>query len=248
MKAVHDANAPGVPGHVAIIMDGNGRWATRRHLPRVAGHKHGVGAVRRAIEHCVRRGVGYLTLYAFSSENWQRPADEVSTLMRLFVATLEREVDDLVANGVRLRIVGDLAAFEPRLQALIHRAHEMTSGNERLQLTVCAGYGGRWDIVSAVRKLLIGQPALAANPQRIDEAALAAQLAISFAPDPDLLIRTGGDQRISNFLLWQLAYAELYFTEALWPDFDEEALDHALAWFASRERRFGRVKPCPAAA
>lgn len=228
-------------------MDGNGRWATRRHLPRVSGHSQGVGAVRRAVEHCVRRGVAYLTLYAFSSENWQRPAEEVSTLMRLFINALEREVDQLYANGVRLRVVGDLHAFEPRLQDLIAQAHDRTAGNDRLQLTICAGYGGRWDIEQAVRAMLAADPSLCADPSRIDTAAMARHLALSFAPDPDLLIRTGGDQRISNFLLWQLAYAELYFTEVLWPDFDEAALDRAFAWFGSRERRFGRIQQGTAA-
>jgi undecaprenyl diphosphate synthase len=239
---VDNTSAPAHPNHVAIIMDGNGRWATRRHLPRVSGHSQGVGAVRRAVEHCARRGVSYLTLYAFSSENWQRPAEEVSTLMRLFISALEREVDQLCANGVRLRVVGDLHAFEPRLQDLIAQAHDRTASNDRLQLTVCAAYGGRWDIGQAVRAMLAADPSLCTEPSRIDAAALARHLALSFAPDPDLLIRTGGDQRISNFLLWQLAYAELYFTEVLWPDFDEAALDRAFAWFGSRERRFGRIK------
>ncbi len=229
-------------------MDGNGRWATRRHLPRVKGHAQGVGAVRRAVEHSVRRGVAYLTLYAFSSENWHRPADEVSTLMRLFVAALEREVDQLADNGVRLRVAGQLDAFEPRLQQLIAQAHERTAGNDRLHLTVCAGYGGRWDVVQAVRRMLAEDPALCREPQRIDEERIARHLTLAFAPDPDLLIRTGGDQRTSNFLLWQAAYAELYFTDVLWPDFDEAAYDEALLWYASRERRFGRVKHGAAAA
>lgn len=243
-----DTHSAPPPRHVAVIMDGNGRWATRRHLPRVKGHAAGVGAVRRAVEHSVRRGVSFLTLYAFSSENWQRPADEVSTLMRLFVAALEREVDQLVDNGVRLRVVGELGAFEPRLQQLIAQAHERTAGNDRLQLTVCAGYGGRWDVAQAVRRMLAEDPRLCEHPQRIDEALIARHLALGFAPDPDLLIRTGGDQRISNFLLWQAAYAELYFTEVLWPDFDATAYDQALRWYASRERRFGRIQQATVAA
>ena len=222
-------------------MDGNGRWATARHLPRVAGHSRGVDAVRHAIEACGRRGVEYLTLFAFSSENWKRPQDEVSTLMRLFVNALEKEVGKLNENGVRLRVVGDLTAFDAELRALIAEAQARTAANDRLHLTVCASYGGRWDITQAVRALLCAQPELAAQPQRIDERLLAAHLALAFAPEPDLLIRTGGERRISNFLLWQLAYAELYFSELLWPDFDATALDAALAWFATRERRFGRT-------
>jgi undecaprenyl diphosphate synthase len=226
---------------VAIIMDGNGRWATARHLPRVAGHARGVDAVRHAIEACGRRGVEYLTLFAFSSENWKRPQDEVSTLMRLFVNALEKEVDKLHENGVRLRVVGDMNAFDAGLQALIADAQRRTAANDRLHLTVCASYGGRWDITQAVRALLRAQPELAAQPERIDERLLASNLALAFAPEPDLLIRTGGERRVSNFLLWQLAYSELYFSELLWPDFDATALDAALAWYATRERRFGRT-------
>jgi undecaprenyl diphosphate synthase len=233
--------APAVPQHVAIVMDGNGRWATLRHLPRVAGHNRGVEAVRKTVETAGQRGVRYLTLFAFSSENWQRPTEEVSTLMRLFIAALEREVAALVQNGVRLRIVGDLHAFEPRLRRLIDLAHERTAANDRLHLTVCAGYGGRWDIVQAARALA-GRPA-----EDITEAALAQHLALSFAPDCDLLIRTGGERRISNFLLWQAAYAELFFSDVLWPDFDVAALDAALTWYATRERRFGRVRARAAA-
>jgi undecaprenyl diphosphate synthase len=232
-----------VPRHVAIIMDGNGRWATARHLPRVAGHNRGVDAVRRVMEGCGRRGVEYLTLFAFSSENWRRPADEVSTLMRLFMTALEREVGKLNDNGVRLRVAGDRSPFEPALQERIAQAERLTAGNSRLHLTVCASYGGRWDIVNAVRQAVADSPAASAAEAaaQLDEAALASRLALAFGPDPDLLIRTGGEQRISNFLLWQLAYAELYFSETLWPDFDEVALDAALAWYASRERRFGRT-------
>lgn len=232
-----------VPGHVAIIMDGNGRWATARHLPRAAGHGRGVDAVRRVMEGCVRRGVEYLTLFAFSSENWRRPADEVSTLMRLFMTALEREVGKLNESGVRLRVAGDRGPFEPTLRDRIAEAERLTAGNSRLNLTVCASYGGRWDVVNAVRQALAAESQLSAADAAaaLDEDRLASHLALSFGPDPDLLIRTGGEQRISNFLLWQLAYAELYFTETLWPDFDEVALDAALAWYASRERRFGRT-------
>ena len=222
-------------------MDGNGRWATARHRPRVYGHSRGVDTVRATIEACARRGIEYLTLFAFSSENWKRPQEEVSTLMRLFVTALEKEVDRLHTNGVRLRVIGDLNAFDARLRRLIDQAEARTAVNPKLQLTICASYGGRWDIAQAMRSLLREQPALAAEPERIDENLLAKHLSLAFAPDPDLLIRTGGEKRISNFLLWQLAYAELYFTDRLWPDFDTVALDEALAWFAGRERRFGRT-------
>ncbi|AKQ55947.1 polyprenyl diphosphate synthase [Bordetella hinzii] len=230
-----------IPKHVAIIMDGNGRWATRRHLPRTAGHAKGVQAVRRVVEACGRRGVRYLTLFAFSSENWRRPADEVSLLMRLFVQALEREVDKLQEQGVRLHVVGDLSAFEPRLQELIHAAQERTRGNDRLHLSIAANYGGRWDILQATRAMLQAEPGLAARPQDIDESRLAQYLSMSWAPEPDLFIRTGGEQRISNFLIWQLAYTELYFSDAYWPDFGAEQLEAAFAWYGGRERRFGRT-------
>lgn len=230
-----------VPRHVAIIMDGNGRWATTRRLPRVAGHTKGVEAVRATVEACVVRGVEYLTLFAFSSENWRRPPDEVSLLMRLFIAALQREIAQLRANGIRLRIVGDVSAFEPRLQTLITQAQTRTAVNSRLTLTVCANYGGRWDLLQAMRRMLTEHPALAADPDRIREEDLAPYLAMSYAPEPDLFIRTGGEQRISNFLLWQLAYTELYFTEAFWPDFGAAELDRAFASFRARERRFGRT-------
>ncbi|UCG97286.1 MAG: di-trans,poly-cis-decaprenylcistransferase [Burkholderiales bacterium] len=232
---------PAVPRHVAIIMDGNGRWATARHLPRVAGHSRGIEAVRAVIEQAGRRGVEYLTLFAFSSENWKRPQEEVSTLMRLFVSALQKEVGKLSENGVRMRVVGNLSAFEPELQALIGDAERQTMHNTQLQLTVCASYGGRWDIVQALRSLIGSVPDPRALARGLTEQQLAEHLGLSFAPDPDLLIRTGGEQRISNFLLWQCAYSELYFTDTLWPDFDPAAFDAALAWFATRERRFGRT-------
>ena len=228
-----------VPRHVAIIMDGNGRWATSRRLPRFAGHSKGVEAVRATVEACVARGVEYLTLFAFSSENWRRPPDEVSLLMRLFVAALEREVAQLRANGIRLRIVGDVSAFEPRLQTLIRNAELRTAQNAKMTLTVCANYGGRWDILQAIRAMLAARPELAADPSRIEEGDLAPFLAMRHAPEPDLFIRTGGEQRISNFMLWQLAYTELYFSPLLWPDFDERAFEQALESFALRQRRFG---------
>jgi undecaprenyl diphosphate synthase len=232
---------PALPRHVAIIMDGNGRWATARHLPRVAGHSRGIDAVRAAVEHAGRRGIEYLTLFAFSSENWRRPQDEVSTLMRLFVSALQKEVGKLKEQGVRLRVVGERASFDCPLQALIQEAERATAANARLHLTVCASYGGRWDVVQAVRSLIAAAPDPAALADRLTEQQLGEHLGLAFAPDPDLLIRTGGEQRISNFLLWQCAYSELYFTHTLWPDFDAASFDAALAWYATRERRFGQT-------
>ncbi|AGK48837.1 di-trans,poly-cis-decaprenylcistransferase [Burkholderia thailandensis MSMB121] len=229
-----------VPRHIAIIMDGNGRWATERRLPRVAGHTRGVDAVRSVVEGCARAGVEYLTLFAFSSENWRRPNDEVSFLMRLFITALEREVGKLHANGIRLRVIGDLTKFEPRIQALIRRAETKTARNTRLTLTIAANYGGRWDILQATQKL-IDEAAREGRAAEVDEDAFARHLAMAYAPEPDLFIRTGGEQRISNFLLWQLAYTEFYFTDTFWPDFDAGALAEALASYTHRERRFGRT-------
>lgn len=225
------------PRHVAIIMDGNGRWARQRLLPRVAGHKRGVESVRTAVRACIERGIEHLTLFAFSSENWRRPAAEVDTLMELFVLALEREVEKLHENGVRLRIVGDLERFGPRLNKLIAEGEKLTCGNTRLALNVAANYGGRWDILQAVNRLL--QDRDVSEP--VTEADLASHLCLADTPEPDLFIRTGGEQRISNFLLWQLAYTELYFTETLWPDFDAAALDVAIESYRKRERRFGRT-------
>ncbi|HZH56879.1 polyprenyl diphosphate synthase [Yanghanlia caeni] len=230
-----------VPRHLAIIMDGNGRWATQRFLPRTAGHVRGVQTVRRVVEVCGRRGVRYLTLFAFSSENWRRPQEEVSLLMRLFVQTLEKEVDKLNAQGVCLHVVGDLTAFEPRLQELIRAAEARTAANDALHLTICANYGGRWDILQATRRMLQARPELANDPQAINETALAPYLSMAYAPEPDLFIRTGGEQRISNFLIWQLAYTELYFTDRYWPDFNARDIDAAFEWYRTRERRFGRT-------
>lgn len=230
-----------VPQHVAIIMDGNGRWASKRLLPRTAGHARGVQSVRSAVETCGRMGVRYLTLFAFSSENWRRPADEVSLLMRLFVQALEREVSRLQEQGVRLRVVGDLSAFEPKLQELIHQAQEKTAHNDQLHLTIAANYGGRWDILQAMRKMIQAQPELASNPEKIDEPSLSEHLSMAWAPEPDLFIRTGGEQRISNFLIWQLAYTELFFTDCYWPDFGADELKMAFEWYRNRERRFGRT-------
>ncbi|WP_151634923.1 polyprenyl diphosphate synthase [Noviherbaspirillum aerium] len=226
-----------MPRHVAIIMDGNGRWATRRFLPRVAGHAKGVETVRTMVEACVERGIEYLTLFAFSSENWRRPAEEVSLLMRLFVTALEREVAKMHANDIRLKVVGDLSRFDAKLRQLIANAERRTANNTRLTVTICANYGGRWDIMQAVNKMV------AANPGCSDfsEEQMAEHLAMAYAPEPDLFIRTGGEERISNFLLWQLAYTEFYFTETYWPDFDGAALDEAVLSYQQRERRFGRT-------
>lgn len=232
---------PSIPRHLAIIMDGNGRWATQRFLPRTAGHARGVQTVRRVVELCGRRGVKYLTLFAFSSENWRRPQEEVSLLMRLFVQTLEKEVGKLGEQGVRLRVVGDIAAFEPRLQELIRVAEARTAQNDALHLTIAANYGGRWDILQATRRMLANHPELLADPGAIEESALTPYLSMAYAPEPDLFIRTGGEQRISNFLVWQLAYTELYFTDRYWPDFSARDIDDAFEWYRTRERRFGRT-------
>jgi len=226
-----------VPRHVAIIMDGNGRWAKGRRLPRIAGHRRGVEAVRATVRGCAERGIEFLTLFAFSSENWRRPAEEVALLMQLFQAALSNEVEKLHKSGVRLKVVGDTTRFDPKIRRLIEQGERLTAENRQLTLTVAANYGGRWDIMQALSKLLQQKPSL----NEIQEEMLAPYLAMSYAPEPDLFIRTGGEQRISNFLLWQLAYTELYFTETLWPDFGAAALDEAIASYRRRERRFGRT-------
>lgn len=230
-----------VPRHVAIIMDGNNRWAKKRFLPGIAGHKAGVKAVREVIETCAEAGVEVLTLFAFSSENWKRPADEVSALMELFMAALRREVNKLDKNGIRLKILGDLSAFHPDLQAAIVAAEQQTAANSRFTLQIAANYGGRWDIAQAARQLAeqVKQGSLA--PEQIDEHLLGQHLVTQNGPEPDLLIRTGGEQRVSNFLLWQLAYTEFYFTDLYWPDFKRAAMQAALDSFTCRERRFGRT-------
>ena len=223
-----------VPHHIAIVMDGNGRWATRRFLPRVAGHKRGIDTLRACVRHCAERGVGVLTVFAFSSENWNRPVEEVSGLMELLAVALAREVPELKAQGVRLHFVGDRLALSDKVRAGLAQAEGDTAANTRLVFNVCFNYGGRWDIAQAAAKL-------AAQGEPITEKSLDGALALAHVPDPDLLIRTGGEQRISNFLLWQAAYSELYFTDKLWPEFDGAALDEALADYASRERRFGKT-------
>ncbi|MBI2768611.1 MAG: di-trans,poly-cis-decaprenylcistransferase [Burkholderiales bacterium] len=227
-------SAAPVPEHIAIVMDGNGRWATRRFLPRVAGHKKGVDALRACVRHCGVRGVRVLTVFAFSSENWNRPADEVSGLMELLAVALSREVPQLLAEGVRIRFVGDRSALSEKVRNGLAQAELATAGNSRLAFNVCFNYGGRWDIAQAAA-------ALAAKGEPITEASLDGAMALAHVADPDLLIRTGGEQRISNFLLWQAAYSELYFTDRLWPEFDEAALDEAIADYAGRERRFGKT-------
>ncbi|CAN7402622.1 MULTISPECIES: polyprenyl diphosphate synthase [unclassified Variovorax] len=228
------ATSPAMPHHIAIVMDGNGRWATRRFLPRVAGHKQGVESLRRCVKACVDRGVAVLTVFAFSSENWNRPVEEVSGLMDLMVGALGREVPKLSHDGVRLHFIGERGGLSEKIAAGLLQAEAATAHNTRLVLNVCFNYGGRWDIARAAAQL-------AARGEPLTEANLDAAMALSHVPDPDLFIRTGGEQRLSNFLLWQSAYAELFFSDRLWPEFDEAALDEAIAAFQRRERRFGQT-------
>ena len=229
----------GTPRHVAVIMDGNGRWAAQRSLPRHAGHRAGVKAVRATVEGCARRGVDALTLFAFSSENWSRPADEVAKLMLMFVEAIDREVDDLCKNGVRLRFIGDETRLKPRLIARMRAAETQTAAGGRMTLNVAIAYGGRWDIVTAARTLARRCVAGEFSPDAIDEVAVRSALQLGDGPDPDLFIRTGGEHRISNFLLWNLAYTELYFCDVLWPDFGDDQLERAFRHYGSRQRRFG---------
>ncbi len=233
-QAIPEAGA--TPRHIAIIMDGNGRWAKKRFLPRVAGHRKGVEAVREAVKTCIERGVEYLTLFAFSSENWRRPQEEVTVLMQLFMRALEQEVGKLHNNDIRFKVVGDLSAFDQRIVELVRQGENLTRDNKRLTLTVCANYGGRWDVLQAAERCRVEDPMAPITEERLSRF-----LSMAYAPEPDLFIRTGGEQRVSNFLLWQLAYTELYFTEALWPDFGADALDAALDSYRQRERRFGRT-------
>ena len=230
-----------VPKHIAIIMDGNGRWAKKRFLPRVAGHRKGVEAVRATVKHAIERGVRYLTLFAFSSENWRRPADEVTILMELFLRALEQEVAKLHDNGIRFKVIGDITRFDPRIRELIAGAEALTACNSQLTLSVAANYGGRWDIAQAAQAFYRAHPGAIADAAVPDPERIAPYLSMNYAPEPDLFIRTGGEQRISNFLMWQLAYTELHFCDLLWPDFDAIALDAAIASYATRERRFGRT-------
>ncbi len=223
-----------VPHHVAIVMDGNGRWATKRFLPRVAGHKQGVDALRRCVQACIDRGIGVLTVFAFSSENWNRPVEEVSGLMELLVLSLSRELPRLKSNGVRLHFAGNRQQLSEKVRNALGQAELDTADNQRLVFNVCFNYGGRWDIAQAAQKLVN-------SGQAVTEMSMDRAMALAHVPDPDLLIRTGGELRISNFLLWQAAYAELHFSDKLWPDFDDAALDEAIAVFRSRERRFGQT-------
>ncbi|MDR3412107.1 MAG: polyprenyl diphosphate synthase [Formivibrio sp.] len=227
-----------VPRHIAVIMDGNGRWAKRRMMPRIYGHKKGVVALRETALACADLGVAYLTVFAFSSENWRRPPEEVGFLMNLFLRVLAVEVKRLNKHNIRLRIVGDRSRFSSELVYMIESTEAATAANTGLTLTIAADYGGRWDILNATKCLIADHPEKLTG---LDENDLSPYLAMAYAPDPDLFIRTGGEQRTSNFLLWQLAYTELYFTDLAWPDFDRKALDQAIAWYLSRERRFGQI-------
>ena len=227
-----------IPKHIAIIMDGNGRWAQNRYLPRIAGHKQGVETVRGVIKSCIERNIPYLTLFAFSSENWRRPTDEVTSLMQLFLGALEQEITKLHENGICFKVIGDLSKFESKIIEFIQIGEQLTAENTRLTFTIAANYGGRWDIMQAMRKMMVQSTNL---PLNFEEENLAQYLSMSYAPEPDLFIRTGGECRVSNFLLWQLAYTELYFTNTLWPDFDEHELELAIQSYQQRERRFGRT-------
>lgn len=231
-------NAKRIPRHVAVVMDGNGRWANKRLMPRIVGHKYGVDALIRAINACADRGVEYLTVFAFSSENWKRPEDEVSGLMNLVLTAVAKYLARLSEIGVRIQIIGDRAAVSEKVRSAWEHAERVTAGNTRITLSVAFNYGGRWDIVQACQRAV----ADGARAEQIDEALLSKYMALAYAPDPDLFIRTGGEVRISNFLLWQVAYSELYFTDCLWPDFDETEIDKALADYAARDRRYGGVK------
>ncbi|CAD5367292.1 undecaprenyl pyrophosphate synthase [Rubrivivax sp. A210] len=233
------AEAPAVPRHVALVMDGNGRWARKRFMPRFFGHKQGVDALVRAVNVFADRGVEYLTVFAFSSENWKRPTEEVSGLMSLVLVAVSKYLTKMAGDGVRIRIVGDRSAVSDKLRQAWEHAEKLTQDNRRITLAVAFNYGGRWDVVQACRRAIEqGVPA-----EQIDEQWLSRNMALSFAPDPDLFIRTGGEMRISNFVLWQAAYSELFFTECLWPDFGEAEIDAALAAFAARDRRFGGIAP-----
>jgi len=227
------------PRHLAVIMDGNGRWAERRHRPRTLGHRAGARAVQVCLDFCLKEGIRSLTLFAFSSENWKRPAEEVGALMKLFLRMLDNEVEELHRRGARIVFIGERSEFSPLIQDKMARAEALTRGNTAITANIAAGYGGRWDIVNAARELAVEVAAARLRPEQIDEAMFGQRLSLAGQDPPDLFIRTGGDLRVSNFLLWQLAYTELWFTETLWPDLDETTLRQALSDFASRERRFG---------
>ncbi|KXW56307.1 di-trans,poly-cis-decaprenylcistransferase [Ferrovum sp. PN-J185] len=228
-----------IPQHIAVIMDGNGRWARKKLLPRIAGHRRGTDSVRSLVKSAIDLGIPYVTLFAFSSENWRRPADEVSMLMQLFLTVLKKEINRLHRHNIRLRVVGDVSQFDTPLQELIRSSEQLTEKNTQLTLTIAANYGGRWDVLQAFNRLMRECPEKI--EQDISESDLTPYLSMGNIPEPDLFIRTGGEKRISNFLLWQLAYTELYFTDTLWPDFDEDSLKEAILSYQSRERRFGRT-------
>ena len=230
-----------LPRHVAVVMDGNGRWANKRHLPRAAGHKAGVNATRKIVENCAKKGIEALTIFAFSSENWSRPKAEVSSLMSLFVTTITAEVKKLNKKNVRVCFIGDRTRFSVKLQESIVESERLTSGNTGLQLNIAANYGGRWDIVNACRQLVAAVEDGSVALEDIDEQLFDSSVCLSEIPAPDLFVRTGGEQRISNFLIWQLAYSELYFVDTLWPDFSDEDFEASLDWYASRQRRFGKT-------
>lgn len=235
----HSGDKPSIalPQHIAVIMDGNRRWAREHRVPKAIGHARGAKRVRGLVEACMARGVPHLTVFAFSTENWKRPQDEVTSLMALFVRYLQKEASDMHRHGIRLKIIGDRSAFDIRLQKLMAHVEDMTAGNTRLTLTVAANYGGRWDMIQAMQAWYENN--IGANARELTEETLSSYLSLGDTPHPDLLIRTGGEVRISNFMLWQAAYTELYFTPALWPDFNSDLLDQALTWYAGRARRFG---------
>lgn len=232
---------PEIPGHIAIVMDGNGRWAKKRNRPRTMGHQAGLKALRAVIEHCVQRGVDTLTVFAFSSENWNRPAGEVSRLMEIFLRALDKEANELHENGICLRFIGDKTAFKSNIQTKMSEAENLTRDNTRMVVNIAVNYGGRWDITQAARKMANAIALGSLSADSIDELEFAKFLALSNSTDPDLFIRTGGEMRISNFLLWQSAYTEFFFTPVLWPDFDNHTIDDAITAYQSRERRFGRT-------
>ncbi len=236
-----DNTTTALPRHIAVIMDGNGRWARKRGLPRPAGHHAGVQAVRATVEGCAKRGIEVLTLFAFSSENWKRPPEEVNSLMSLFVQALDREIDSMHRNGIRVRFIGERTALNAELQQRMQACELRTVGNTGLTLVIAVAYGGRWDVMQSVRQLASDCVAGLRKPEDLTDADIAGKLALHDLPEPDLFIRTGGERRISNFLLWNLAYTELYFCDVLWPEFDEAQLTFALNYFAERERRFGRT-------
>ena len=234
-------DGPFLPAHIAVVMDGNGRWANKRHLPRAAGHKAGVNATRRIVENCAKSNIQALTIFAFSSENWNRPEAEVSSLMALFITTISAEVKKLHKKNVCVKFIGDRSRFSEKLQSSINQSEALTETNTGLRLNIAANYGGRWDVVNACKLLLAEVENNKKMIDEIDEDLLASFVSLSDVPPPDLFIRTGGEQRISNFLIWQLAYTELYFVDTLWPDFSDDDFSAALSWFAGRQRRFGKT-------